>query len=255
MYDIPELEKKWRKYKSKQIKKPLIIASVALALVSGVAVLAITYLGNKTETQSTTTAKVQPSTKQETKAMVITKEPAMQQQNQPPGGTQNALIQVQPTVAQPVNENNIDLSKATVVTPNVPPEKIRVIGFDKKQKKKVAKEYQDILIPKQSQQEIQEHEKIAEIKERFKTSQDPKDSLYIAKYYYKKGEYKKAENWAVNTNNLDGDIEESWLIFAKSRAKQGFRVDAIKVLQSYYDETSSPKAKRLLDKLRFGKDF
>jgi len=91
------------------------------------------------------------------------------------------------------------------------------------------------------------------LEEQFKESQDPQDSLKVARYYYKIGDYKKAETWAVNTNNLDGDIEESWLIFAKARAKQGFRVDAIKVLQSYYDETNSPKAKELLDKLRRGK--
>ena len=163
----------------------------------------------------------------------------------------NPLINAKPT--DDAQDANIDLSNATIVKPNVPDDEIRVIGFDnQKDKKEIENKYSDILIPKKSTQEIKLREEIKDLEERFKETQDPQDSLEIAKYYYKIKDYKKAENWAVNTNNLDGDIEESWLIFAKSRAKQGFRTDAIKVLQTFYDETNSQKAKSLLDKLRKG---
>ncbi len=59
----------------------------------------------------------------------------------------------------------------------------------------------------------------------------------------------------INANNIDGDIEDSWILFSKARAKQNYRVDAIKIMQSYYEETGSKRAKELLDKLRNGKPF
>ena len=262
MYDIPELEKKWRKYKRKKIQKPIIIASVVSVLGIGIAVIVSTYMSKPKATtvnaKSATSQKVATATAKNSKdkAIVITRV-----QN-----NGNPLVNVKPTKIQ-VNNNvnpeqedeqsakNIDISKAEIVKPNVPDDEIRVIGFDSKEKNKIKKKYEDVLVPNQSKQDIQLREQIAEIEERFKSYQDPKDSLKLAKIYYKKGDYKKAESWAVSTNNIDGDIEESWLIFAKSRAKQGDRKDAIKVLQSYYDETNSAKAKDLLVKIRFGKPF
>ncbi len=261
MYDIPELEKKWRKYRRKKIQKPIIITSVVAVLVVGIAVIASTYMSKSkvstVNTKSVTTQKVSSTANNSNdKAIVITRV-----QN-----NDNPLVNVKPTKVQANNNinpeqedeqsaKNIDISKAEIVKPNVPDDEIRVIGFDSKEKNKIKKKYEDVLIPNQSKQDIKLREKIAEIEDRFKSYQDPKDSLKLAKIYYKKGDYKKAESWAVSTNNLDGDIEESWLIFAKSRAKQGDRKDAIKVLQSYYDETNSAKAKDLLVKIRFGKPF
>jgi len=264
MYDIPELEKKWRIYKRNKVKKPIIILSISIVVLLAVGALITTYL-SKTKKSDVTKKVVQspPSESQakpvpvvknnntnaqnsNSNAMVITKVDSNQAQT-----NSNALIQVKKSDS----DNGIDISKAEIVKPNVPDDEIRVIGFDNKDKDKIKKKYEDILIPKQSQDEIARKEKVAEIEERFKDSQDPQDSLYLARYYYKRREFKKAESWAVSTNNIDGDIEESWLIFAKARAKQGFRVDAIKVLQSFYDETNSAKAKKLLDKIRRGLPF
>ena len=264
MYDIPELENKWRKYKRNQIKKPLLYGLGALILIGGIGIVATTYSSDtnkndQTKATQTTPTKVQ-TPQQEKSAIIITKTPATTQQPNSvavvqQNTNQNPLIVAAQTPAQVKQEETIDLSNAKIVKPNLPEDEIRVIGFDNKEKKKISSNTNSVVIPKKSVQAIEEQEKIAEIEERFKTTQDPQDSLKIAKYYYKKGNYKKAETWAINTNNIDGDIEESWIIFAKARAKQGFRVDAIKVLQSYYDETKSPKAKELLDKLRFGKNI
>jgi len=261
MYDIPELEKKWRKYKRNQIKKPILITLTMSLILAGVGAVSYTYFykkstkevdiakTNTSQTPSNTTSKVAVNTSN-APAIIIKRESQKDT---------NALINTKPTTQTTNvnnNDNNIDLSKATIVKPNVPDDEIRVIGFDnKKEKEEIKNKYADILIPKKSTEEIALREKISELEEKFQTSQDPQDSLEIAKYYYQLKEYKKAENWAVNTNNIDGDIEDSWIIFAKARAKQGFRTDAIKVLQSFYDETNSQKAKILLDKIRRGKSF
>ncbi len=261
MYDIPELEKKWRKYRRNKIKKPIIIGSVIAVLGLGSASLVMRYIHIHKSSSNKSAATIKPqaqtvsaavnSNAKNSSAMIIQKVNS----NGTPIQNNNQQIQNSPQ-NQAVNQNNgIDLSKAEIVKPNVPDDDIRVIGFNNKDKKKIKKKYEDILIPKQSEEEIAEKEKVAQMEEDFKETQDTKDSLYLARYFYKKGDYKKAESWAVQTNNIDGDIEESWLIFAKARAKQGFRTDAIKVLQSYYDETKSEKAKELLRKLRLGKSF
>jgi hypothetical protein len=250
MYDIPELEKKWRKYKRKQRRKPIIIALTSILILVGGGVLVNTYLNNKNAKPDEKVAvnkTTQPQAKTETNN-VKKEEPAIIIKKSTPNNS-NPLINAKKETQEP----GIDLSKAEIVKPNVPDDEIRVIGFDnKKEKQAIENKYSDILIPKKSTQDIKVREEIKDLEEQFKESQDPQDSLEIAKYYYKIKDYKKAETWAVNTNNLDGDLEESWLIFAKSRAKQGFRTDAIKVLQTFYDETNSQKAKSLLDKLRKG---
>ena len=263
MYDIPELEKKWRKYKRKKIQKPLFLGLGALVLIGGISIVSKTYFADNDKTtvaqKNSNSANVQPATpavQPQNSGIIITKTPTngAQTNNQVAqnSANQNPLIAAKPS--QPEPEPQIDLSNAKIVKPDLPKDDIRVIGFDDKKDKQQAKsDLNSVVIPKKSEEAIQEQERIAELEESFKSTQDPKDSLEIAKYYYKKGNFKKAETWAINTNNIDGDIEESWLIFAKARAKQGFRVDAIKVLQSYYDETKSSNAKELLDKLRFGK--
>ena len=264
MYDIPELERKWKKYKRNQIKKPIIIGTIALVILAGAGYITTLYLNNQNKTQNNQTVvannqapktATKPKVKDESAAMIIQKVPI----NSANANAQKVVVKQEPPaqIPQPaeVNEGEIDISKATIVKTNVPDDEIRVIGFDDKEKEKIKQKYEDVLIPKQNTKEIKAKEMLAEVEERFKVSQDPKDSLFLARQYYKMGDYQKAEIWAINTNNIDGDIEESWLIFAKARAKQGDRVDAIKVLQSYYEETNSKKAKELLDKLRLGKKF
>jgi len=254
MYDIPELENKWKKWKRKQRQKPVIITAVALLIISSASV-AIYYLKSKkdeiksvakapTEVQS---VKKDENVTKSNNSIIITKKSFNN-----PKQTQESNIEIKKN-----NDETIDITKAQIIKPNVPDEDVRVIGFDKKSKKDMKNKYSDLIKSngKVVSQESAEDAAIQEIKDRFKATQDTKDSLYLAKFYYNKGDYAKAESWAISTNNIDGDIEESWLIFAKARAKQGKRVDAIKVLQTYYDETKSAKAKALLKKLRLGQPF
>ena len=94
-----------------------------------------------------------------------------------------------------------------------------------------------------------------DIENRFEFAKDKSDSLFLAKYYYDKMEYAKAAKWALETNKLDNVIEESWLIFAKSLAKQGKRIESLKVLRAFLEQGKSVKARALMDKIRRGKSF
>lgn len=89
-----------------------------------------------------------------------------------------------------------------------------------------------------------------DVERRFYQTHDPDDSLFLAKSYFNRGEYKKAEYWALQTNKVDDGLEESWLLFAKSRLKLGYKQDAIKVLRSYIKRSNSVQAKRLLEKIK-----
>jgi tetratricopeptide (TPR) repeat protein len=297
MYDIPELEKKWRKYRRNRIRKPIIIALSTVAIIGGASYFGMQYLSNSPKklesnnskkeivkqqvpNQNTQVVKQQKQTvsnqqqqlqqqqQQQQQQAPLVNPPQIEQQSQTPAIVitkvpknemlaKDTVVSTPKSVAKPRanGDDTIDLTNAEVVNLNVPEEETRIIGFNRKEKKNIKNKYQDLLETTPNNKALKERAKIAIYEERFKSTQDPKDSLYLAKYYYKKGNYEKAETWAVNTNNVDGDIEDSWIIFAKARAKQGHRVDAIKVLQSYYDETNSPRAKVLLDKLRRNKPF
>jgi len=89
-----------------------------------------------------------------------------------------------------------------------------------------------------------------EIEKRFRLGHDIDDSLFLAKSYYKKKNYKKAEYWALQTNKINENIEESWLIFAKAKAKRGQKNEAIRILNEYIKRTKSVEAKVLLSKIK-----
>jgi len=94
-----------------------------------------------------------------------------------------------------------------------------------------------------------------DIEGRFKFAKDKDDALFLAKFYYDKGIYSKSESWALEANKIDSNMDESWIIFAKSLSKQGKRAEALKVLQSYHDKSNSINAQKLMDKIRRGKSF
>jgi tetratricopeptide (TPR) repeat protein len=92
-----------------------------------------------------------------------------------------------------------------------------------------------------------------ELEKRFRLGHDTDDSLFLAKSYYERGNFKKAEYWALQTNKVNENIEESWLIFAKAKAKRGQRNEAIRILNAYIKRTHSVEAKVLLEKIKKGR--
>lgn len=85
-----------------------------------------------------------------------------------------------------------------------------------------------------------------DVEKRFMQSHDIDDALFLARSYYKKGDYKKSEYWALETNKLDENSEESLFIFVKSKVKLGLKNEAISILTDYLKVTNSPEGKKLL---------
>ena len=91
-----------------------------------------------------------------------------------------------------------------------------------------------------------------DVAKRFHQSHDTDDSLFLAKSYYRKGNYKKAEYWALQTNKVNDNIEESWLIFVSSKVKLGHKNEAIRILTTYIKRSNSAEARSLLYKIKKG---
>jgi len=89
-----------------------------------------------------------------------------------------------------------------------------------------------------------------DIEQRFMRSHDIDDALFLAKNYYDRGNYEKAEYWALKTNKLNSGIDESWIIFAKAKAKMGHKQEAIGILESYLKKSHSDRIRNVLEKLR-----
>ena len=96
-------------------------------------------------------------------------------------------------------------------------------------------------------------EDIQHVISRFRKSNNPALSLFVAKKYYELKDYNQAYNYALITNELNNDIEESWIIFAKSLVKLNKKTKAIKILDRYIKHSHSHKAKLLLDNIRLGR--
>ena len=96
-------------------------------------------------------------------------------------------------------------------------------------------------------------EDISHVIKRFKKNNNPALSLFVAKKYYGLGEYNKAYNYALITNEINDNIDASWIIFAKSLVKLNEKDEAIKTLKKYVDHSHSNQAKILLEEITSGK--
>lgn len=92
-----------------------------------------------------------------------------------------------------------------------------------------------------------------DVEKRFIQSQDIDDALFLAKSYYKKHNYKKAEYWAYEVNKLDPNLEESLFIFVQAKVKLGHVSEAISIMKNYITKSNSAAAKKLLNKIENNK--
>lgn len=92
-----------------------------------------------------------------------------------------------------------------------------------------------------------------DVEKRFKQSREIDDALFLARSYYKRGDYKKSEYWALETNKLDEGSEESLFIFVKSKVKLGLKNEAIAILTDYIKMSDSQEGKKLLYKIENNK--
>ena len=94
---------------------------------------------------------------------------------------------------------------------------------------------------------------IETMKKKFLKSKNPRDALLVAKEFYREKNYKKSEKWALEANKLDSHLDESWILFAQSKVKNGKENEAIKILSMYYSKSKSAKVRAVIEKIKSGK--
>ena len=94
---------------------------------------------------------------------------------------------------------------------------------------------------------------ISQVIKRFEKNNNPVLSLFVAKKYYEIGKYRDSYDYALKTNNLDKNIDQSWIIFSKSLVKMGKKDRAIKTLKTYIKYSHSINAQTLLNEIKTGK--
>ena len=238
MYDIKQLETQWDSYNKKR-RRPFYLISTTVIIVAAVGVLSFIYKDMILSKFDAISAKVPVV---ESKAVYrdksITKV-ALKKNN-----AEDALLAEE---LKPVTINTQD---------NNPMNPEDILIEVREEQSRSAHKPKNVIVNKPRKKmhlvitEMSGASAIQDVKNRFSMAPDPDDSLFLARNYYKDGKYSKAAYWALQTNKLNGDIEESWLIFARSKAKTGHKNEAIRVLTQYVDKSHSIEAKKLLKKFK-----
>lgn len=239
MYDIKPLESEWKKYRKKKLK-PWIIASVGLIVLS---ILGIVLLPNtKIDFSKFDTSFIMASNSASTEDKKIENTNRKIKSNVLINDALNKL-EIEKSVMDQVNTAANDSSNAFVDIPILDGKQENSVRYGQKGRAKV---HLDIV-------ETTSITAYKDVEKRFSKSHEIDDSLFLARSYYKKGNYKKSEHWALETNKINSNIEESILIFVKSKTKLGRKNEAISILKSYLKKSNSQEARNLLHRIENNK--
>ncbi len=277
MIDVKELERRWIRYKIKQyLPYSLLVLSLGIAIVfiyllfgeqknsivqqtkqqKSLYTTAPKEIQQEANKSKEVTKPVEKKEKEQTKVVVVEEKnstiPPKTQEQQVLRPSLNFLSSMKQRAVLPTQQE-----QENEPTPNVTLQSTTNTQTTKK--KKEPKKEQKLVITKKSSNKVKievkktSKKEIEEVIKRFKKSNNPILSLFIARKYYELGEYHKSYNYALLTNQIDPTIEDSWIIFAKSLVKLGQKKRAIEALQAYIKVSKSNNAKILLNKIISGK--
>jgi hypothetical protein len=251
MLNIIELEQRWFKYKIKYYL-PYIVITIALFIIT-LSVFSFLILEKnpeleenkklpkKTHIEAVAKEQVYPSIYKEPVKLIspkrekITLAPSLDFMKK----MQNAQ---QPQYMQ--NERVATTEKKEKTTPKVALVSIKQV--EEKEPVNIIKVHKINIKRQQTDNDIYE------IITRFKKNNNPALSLFVAKKYYEMKNYNQAYNYALITNNINSNIESSWIIFAKSLVKLKKKDQAIRTLNEYIMQSHSNSAQILRDEIRSG---
>ena len=225
MYDLNELESKWRLYRRKKIKNVVVpmFAVLTVALLS-VSVGFFIYTESK--------APNEPQNKNtDAKNQTVAGTPEVKE---PKTVKQEEIEAKEPKPDEKQKEKN---EPKTVVLETVAEQK-------KVDEKHTPPKQQKIDI------ELKETKTLDVLEERYSKHQSADTAAMIASEHYKNGDYQKAYKWAISANNLDAKNEKSWIVFAESANKLGKKEEAVSALENYIRSSQSDTAKNALSKIK-----
>lgn len=241
MYDIKPLEEEWKKYRKKR-QKPWYIGGFVFLIL---ALFVIAFSGKINIDISSLTAYFN-TVKNNTLPMAkdvksnVLLNPSLDVLEIDKPVVIDAVEAKKSIVIETVEKKEVNTPNILVDIPVLEDVKQPVNENESREKKKV---HIDII-------ETSSVTAYKDVEKRFLQSHDVDDSLFLAKSYYKKGLYDKAQHWALETNKIDENIEESIFIFVKAKAKLGHKNEAVSILTNYISRTASQEAKNLLFRIK-----
>ena len=90
------------------------------------------------------------------------------------------------------------------------------------------------------------------LREQFLKTNNPTIALELARLNFRNNNFKEAIKWSLAANDIDNSLEESWIIFAKSKYKLKQKDDAIKALNEYNKNLNKASINELINKIKSG---
>jgi len=251
MYNIEELEKKWKKYK---LRQSIIIIYVPIFLL----LISISYfLYNSFVNFTSNSSRVNRNLKfqeiNETKLHIQKKENYEQNITAKKESKKEIYIETKR------NENSLEKNRF-FLKPNLSflednknsnKEEKNIDNFTLLKNRNDSKVNENILEEnsKDNFQIVIKKDKldIDKLIEKFEKTNDPKIAILISNFFYNEKKYKKSLKWSIIANDLDSGNEESWILFAKAKVKLGKKEDAIKALKYFLSTKNSPLIRKFLD--------
>lgn len=238
MYDIRPLEEEWKRYRKKKLR-PWYLGSFIFAIL----LLLILYFSNNSKMNFTAVGVYLSSLKNSISLKEVKSENVQH--------VKSDIVVNGPLMRIEVNKQVMDESESVEDTPANILVDIPILDGKQEERSSVSgktrkKMHLDII-------KTTNVTAYKDVENRFKQSRDIDDSLFLARSYYKKGNYKKSEYWALETNKVNPNIEESMLIFVKSKMKLGRKNEARSILTAYMKKSNSQEAKKLLYSIENGK--
>ncbi|WP_149703048.1 CDC27 family protein [Campylobacter concisus] len=90
------------------------------------------------------------------------------------------------------------------------------------------------------------------LREQFLKTNNPTIALELARLNFRNNNFKEAIKWSLAANDIDNSLEESWIIFAKSKYKLKQSDDAVKALMEYNKNLNKASINELINKIKSG---
>jgi len=160
----------------------------------------------------------------------------------------NTTASVEKKVKNPIESVKQESKKEEVALPMVEEVKEKIAIIEKPIIEKPAQNTNTIDIKRRDDEDDIKH-----VIKRFNVNHNPALSLFVAKKYYQLGDYEQAYNYSLITNDINNNIEASWIVFSKSLVKLGRKDKAVETLKKYISHSDSSQARQLLDEILSGK--
>ena len=98
--------------------------------------------------------------------------------------------------------------------------------------------------------QVTKREELVNLLKEYDIKQNFTSSINLAKYYFENDRYQQSIKWAIKSSKFDPSASEPWILYAKTKQKQGRIKVAIRALDIYLRRYKSKEAQNLLNTLK-----